>query len=306
MDERHEVGSSSLGGSTYAHLSVEKRAVVDEVIAAANTMLDSLKSGRFAGRPPHLVLMPFLDQLRAFEATARSQPELAHVLENPARETVRSMLTSFGRDAECLDGVETVLDVEADRSQSMTVKTKGIEFSKASEVYIKEVRERHSMSEKDVLRYEKMLALFQQVLGDRPVLSYDLDDLRKYHSVLRKLPARFAAKDIRVSQNGVLLEPLAADPSKALAVATVASYLAPVHAVFTRICDDANVRNPFDSLKIAKPKKERPVAIATLAAWHRRTRDPGGAAGRFSGRDASSGRRASDRSSHRTANVFEP
>ncbi|MER0237422.1 hypothetical protein [Fulvimarina sp. MAC8] len=110
MDIGHEVGSSSLCGSTYAHLSVEKRAVVDEVIAAANTMLESLKSSRFTGRPPHLILISFLDQLRAFEATARSQTGLAQVLETPARETVRSMLTSFGRDAACLDRVEVASD----------------------------------------------------------------------------------------------------------------------------------------------------------------------------------------------------
>ncbi|MEN3791359.1 hypothetical protein [Fulvimarina sp. MAC3] len=50
MDEKHEVQRSNLDGPIYAHLSVEKRAVVDEVIAAANTMLESLNIETYSER----------------------------------------------------------------------------------------------------------------------------------------------------------------------------------------------------------------------------------------------------------------
>lgn len=47
-----------LKGAPYQGLSLEKRLVVDEVIAAANEMLAQLSRGASSGVPPHLKMLP--------------------------------------------------------------------------------------------------------------------------------------------------------------------------------------------------------------------------------------------------------
>ncbi len=239
-------------GSIYASLTAEKRAVVDEVLAATTEALERLKAGRPGKTPTHLLLASTLDQLKAFEAAARFQPTVAHHLHEPAREAVRSMLQNLGRDGGVVDGVENFVDVASARLKPPA----GVLFSVACERYIKELASRKSMSAKDVRRYEQMLSFFRKVAGDREVRAYEPADIMAYVSLLRTLPTRFSFADLvvvdgRVQGNG-------ASPKKTLSSGTVASYLAPVRSIFIRECRTLGCRNPCDAVRIEKPGKNRP------------------------------------------------
>ncbi|WP_156369279.1 hypothetical protein [Aureimonas sp. Leaf324] len=143
---------ANLRDSRYANLSAEKRAVVDEVLAVTTEALSRLKVGQFNRVPPHLALAPVLDQLKAFEAVARLQPSIAQSFHEPAREAVRSMLKCLGGDSSVVDGIPVFVDVGPTQPSAPA----GVLFSAACASYIKEIRARESMAEKDVRRYERM------------------------------------------------------------------------------------------------------------------------------------------------------
>ena len=258
MDNSFDANAVVTGAASYSDLHSEKRAVVDEVIAAANTMLEQMRSAAFSNRSPHLAVLPIFDQLRALEATVRARPETAIVLEDTARDAIRSLLGSFGRDTTCIDRVDNVLDVCDEAVPSTVSQRPGVEFSVACESYVSELTGRRTMSEKDIARYSRMLAFFRQIAGDRTIASYAQADARRYLTVLRQLPARFSMEEVRIGEDGSLLGPKAADAATRLSIGTIASYVAPVKAVFARECADRKIVNPFDGLKLGKPKKNRP------------------------------------------------
>lgn len=248
-----------LKGAPYQGLSLEKRLVVDEVIAAANEMLAQLSRGASSGVPPHLKMLPFMDQLRGIETIARTQPGLAAGLEMPARETVRSMLDAFGRDGTCLDSVDTVLDVPANSGERVSGPSSVEAFSAFVSAYLDDLTARNRMSEKDIMRYRRMLWFFQKVIGDRPIDAYQPRDIRKYVSVLQRLPTRFQPEAVDLDADGMPAAPPSATGNTALlSSGTVASYLAPVKAVFRRACEELNIADPCNGLRLEKPRKNRP------------------------------------------------
>jgi hypothetical protein len=96
-----------------------------------------------------------------------------------------------------------------------------------------------------------MLWFFQKVIGDRPIDVYQPRDIRKYVSVLQRLPTRFQPEAVDLDADGMPAAPPPATGNTALlSSGTVASYLAPVKAVFRRACEELNIKDPCNGLRL--------------------------------------------------------
>lgn len=168
------------------------------------------------------------------------------------------------------------LNEQHDRINSKYFATKPL-LSEAGSKYLELKRIGLGVGNKEFKYLENRLRAFKEIVGDKPLDEYTLDDLTKFAQELRFVPANYSVKPRW--RNLEITAIIAANKSCKMQDASLTaktikvSYVGKIKTIFNYLCGQHNIRNPFQNSAAILPRVDsqsvirkplQPAQIATL------------------------------------------